>query len=409
MKYNFIIHRYLRTALLCAIVTGTSVTAQPKFRIPITVTDSGTTLHSATAYFGVHPDATNCIDPDSLLGFTDHWSDVFLFGTPYTSGMIEFGPPPLPPAIDIRIASLSPSWCKDFLYANIQKYTDSLQVDTFSVAVQPYDSQAPDPMIYTVPSVIGTYCDSLVIVGSKFDNYYNVLINDRINLAHTNGRFVDYPTLAGDLLQNFELFLYHPKNPPLPPSTVQVTSPAKGANNVSISPTITWAASTQAQWYEYQIGLDSSFSTIIAGDTTSSTSQKITGLQFSTQYYLQVAVYSPYGMSYFQNPPQQFTTESVAGIKNSGHTLPHEYELSQNYPNPFNPSTTITYSLPQAEHVRLKVYNVFGQEMQILVDRIQPPGSASIPFDASNLPSGIYFYRLSAGRFMDTKKMTVIK
>ncbi len=264
-------------------------------------------------------------------------------------------------------------------------------------------------MIYTVPSVIGAYCDSLVLVGSKFDNYYNVLINDRINLAHTNGRFGDYPTLAGDLLQNFQLFLYHPKNPPLPPSAVQIVSPANGASNVSISPTITWAASPQAQWYQYQIGLDSSLNTIIAEGTTSGTSQKITGLQLSTQYYLQVAVNTPYGLSYFQNPPQQFTTESVAGIKNPGLALPQEFELAQNYPNPFNPSTTITYSLPQAEHVRLKVYNVFGQEIQTLVDRIQPPGSSFVTFDASNLPSGIYFYRLIAGRFSSTKKMTVIK
>ncbi len=105
MKDNFIRHRYMKALLLCAIVTVTSVSAQPKFRIPITVTDSGTVLYSATAYIGVHPDATNCIDPDSLLGFTDHWSDVFIFGTPYTPDMIEFGPPPLPPAIDIRIAS----------------------------------------------------------------------------------------------------------------------------------------------------------------------------------------------------------------------------------------------------------------------------------------------------------------
>src|SRR5208283_4915831 len=139
-----------------------------------------------------------------------------------------------------------------------QQYSNSMQVDTFNVIAQPFDPMAPDPMIYTVPSVIGQYCDSLVIIGAKFDNYNNVRINYHVNLKQTNGRFVDYPTLAGDLLSSFNLFLYHPKNPPLPPATVQLTSPASGANNISTSPTISWSSSPQAEWYIYQIGLDSS-------------------------------------------------------------------------------------------------------------------------------------------------------
>src|SRR5208283_3354475 len=126
--------------------------------------------------------------------FTDHWTDVFVLGLPYTPNMVEFEPPPPSPTIDIRIASLSPSWCEVPLYANIQQYSNSMQVDTFNVIAQPFDPMAPDPMIYTVPSVIGQYCDSLVIIGAKFDNYNNVRINYHVNLKQTNGRFVDYPT-----------------------------------------------------------------------------------------------------------------------------------------------------------------------------------------------------------------------
>src|SRR5437899_672741 len=77
--------------------------AQPKYRIPLTVTDSSATLHSVTAYFGIHPDATNCIDVNDMTGFTDHWNDLFVFALPYTSDTPEYDAPPQPFATDIRI------------------------------------------------------------------------------------------------------------------------------------------------------------------------------------------------------------------------------------------------------------------------------------------------------------------
>ncbi|MDO8550213.1 MAG: T9SS type A sorting domain-containing protein, partial [Ignavibacteria bacterium] len=88
---------------------------------------------------------------------------------------------------------------------------------------------------------------------------------------------------------------------------------------------------------------------------------------------------------------------------------PSKFELSQNYPNPFNPSTTISFSLPKASHVSLKVYNALGQEIAVLVNGIKEAGNHKIDFNPSNLNSGIYFYKLEAGNITQVKKMTLIK
>ena len=89
--------------------------------------------------------------------------------------------------------------------------------------------------------------------------------------------------------------------------------------------------------------------------------------------------------------------------------IPTEFALEQNYPNPLNPLTVIRYSLPVGGLVTLKVYNVFGQEIATLVDEMQDAGYKSVNWDATNAPSAVYFYKISAGQFSDVKKMLLIK
>ena len=86
-----------------------------------------------------------------------------------------------------------------------------------------------------------------------------------------------------------------------------------------------------------------------------------------------------------------------------------EFSLEQNYPNPFNPTTTIKYSLHSTSSVQLKVYNVLGNEIATIVNEELPAGDYSLNYDASNLPSGIYFYTLTTNDFSKTKKMTLVK
>lgn len=89
--------------------------------------------------------------------------------------------------------------------------------------------------------------------------------------------------------------------------------------------------------------------------------------------------------------------------------LPTHYGLSQNYPNPFNPSTLISYQLPEMQNVTLEVFSMLGQKVATLVDAPQGPGNYSATFDASNLTSGVYLYKLQAGPFTEIKKMMLLK
>jgi Secretion system C-terminal sorting domain len=92
-----------------------------------------------------------------------------------------------------------------------------------------------------------------------------------------------------------------------------------------------------------------------------------------------------------------------------GNIIPDKFVLQQNYPNPFNPSTTISYSIPQSNLVQLNVYDILGSKIAVLVNKEQSVGNYKVEFNASNLTSGIYFYRLQSGNFADTKKLILLR
>lgn len=114
------------------------------------------------------------------------------------------------------------------------------------------------------------------------------------------------------------------------------------------------------------------------------------------------------------NLPPIFATEATLNLANITSVeeikqVPTDYILEQNYPNPFNPSTTIRFSLPKDGFVSLKVFNLLGQEVASLVNEIKTAGNHNINFNASNLSSGVYLYKLNAGSFTSVKKLTLLK
>jgi len=89
--------------------------------------------------------------------------------------------------------------------------------------------------------------------------------------------------------------------------------------------------------------------------------------------------------------------------------IPADFNLAQNYPNPFNPSTTISFSVPVESFVTLSVYDLMGQEIVSLVKEVRQAGNYEINFDAAGLSSGTYIYKITAGNFIQSKKLMVLK
>jgi photosystem II stability/assembly factor-like uncharacterized protein len=99
----------------------------------------------------------------------------------------------------------------------------------------------------------------------------------------------------------------------------------------------------------------------------------------------------------------------ATGLEEKEDVLPVRFSLEQNYPNPFNPSTTVRYGLPQRSSVTLAVFNTLGQKITTLVNETQEAGYHGVKFDGTNLASGVYFYRIQAGRFVQTKKLLLLR
>jgi hypothetical protein len=102
-------------------------------------------------------------------------------------------------------------------------------------------------------------------------------------------------------------------------------------------------------------------------------------------------------------------SEMITSVHSSSTTLPNEFRLEQNYPNPFNPSTVIDYTLPQAGVVTLKIYNLLGQLVTTLIDEYQKEGYHDVVWYAWNMASGVYYSKLEAGNYVETKKMVLIR
>jgi len=198
--------------------------------------------------------------------------------------------------------------------------------------------------------------------------------------------------------------------PPAKPQNLQVVL------SESVAPVfLTWDANIETDLSGYQVWrkMNSGSWTYLA--TVSTNSYTDNG----------VIVPIPYQHFYYkirakdtQNKYSVYSDEtSIDGYKVSKSSLSYEiqtkipevFSLSQNYPNPFNPTTIIEYSIIKDGQVNLEVFDVLGREVAELVNEQKAAGSYSVEFDASNLPSGIYFYVLTSGSFKDSKKLLLLK
>jgi hypothetical protein len=105
-----------------------------------------------------------------------------------------------------------------------------------------------------------------------------------------------------------------------------------------------------------------------------------------------------------------YELKNPTSVISQSEEIPGKYRLEKNYPNPFNPLTTIDFDLPARQPVKLTVYNVLGEEVEVLLERALPAGRHHVVWDASGMASGVYFYRLLAGeKFISTEKMILLR
>ena len=195
------------------------------------------------------------------------------------------------------------------------------------------------------------------------------------------------------------------------PTVPVLVSPANNSTGQPIAINLTWNSSANAVSYRVQVATDAAFTNIIVNDSlVGGTTKAISGLTNNTQYWWKVNAKNFYGTSAFSGA---FTfTTTIVGINIYSTELPEKVKLYSNYPNPFNPSTKIRFDIPQLSgnnNVSLEVFNSAGQKVKELINQPMTAGKYEITFDAVNLSSGFYFYKLSAGNFVETKKMIVVK
>ncbi len=192
---------------------------------------------------------------------------------------------------------------------------------------------------------------------------------------------------------------------PAPPSLI---APANNSVGIIPTPLMDWSSVATATSYRIQISTDSTFATtqLDSVNTVDSLLVPAGKLLNNTLYYWHVYATNAGGNSAYSGK-FHFTT-SLVGVIGNG-VIPKVFKLYQAYPNPFNPSSTIKFDIPNNSDVKMVLYNTLGQEVATLINANYGAGSYSITWDAANFPSGVYFYKITAGNFTDIHKMVLIK
>jgi hypothetical protein len=325
--------------------------------------------------FGVHTYATYCIDPP--LG--------------------ELALPPTAPGIDIRLVGIHSS-ANDCLnqslgtYTDLRQYLSPSQVDTYKVKI------LADPSYYP-----------MTLSWPNLDSAYNGTV-----LLSTFEETIDMKTQTSYQLVNSDVsavkIIAASPRPQAHAPTVLVKRPMYlESGGVNLSAAVNPNGRQTKAWFEW--GANFEYSGAVCDITPDSGVASI-NLNLLGPFPTPISHYrviTQNALGTYVGFDALFTPPSVLSGPDPVHPLPGEFTLLQNYPNPFNPSTSISFTIPKQSHVRLQVFNVLGQLVGTLVDGSKQAGSYTVTWDASSKPDGVYFYKLSAGAFVQTKKMVLMK
>ncbi len=328
--------------------------------------------------FGVHTAATDSID--RRLG--------------------EFELPPYPPP-DAYESRFIGRFLNLGSYADIRRFSSESQVDTYKVRFQ---TGLPGyPVTIAWPDLADLYAGSVEL---RVPGDSPVDMKSSSSFSVTNTDVSGFTIIAADPIPVS-------KAPSVLTDVAARTGPAFSQLNASVNPnglaTTAWFEWGTSQLYgsvtpEQGVGNDAG--TIPANIF-------VFGLSSSTIYHYRAVARNSTGTIYGSD--QEFTTSAVTGVP-PGAAPTDGFGLAQNFPNPWNPVTVIRYSLPAISRVSLKVFNVLGEIVAVLVDGVQNVGEKSVEWDGRNVPSGVYFYKLEASRLSDpfpavteVKKMVLIR
>ncbi len=207
--------------------------------------------------------------------------------------------------------------------------------------------------------------------------------------AVNNGKIQYFPAIHVDDFGSINIIFYDDRNTTSDSTGVFLSRSTDGGNS----------------WNEYEIS-DHNFKPVPIGGLGMGYQGDNIGLTSSGNILLPVWMDNSSGLY------QIWTCRiniNILGIDDSDTEIPFKLELNQNYPNPFNPYTIITYQLPISTHVTLKIYDILGREVATLVDDMKGVGRYEIKWNSEKLSSGVYLYKLSAGRFVEVKKMLLLR
>jgi hypothetical protein len=220
-------------------------------------------------------------------------------------------------------------------------------------------------------------------------------------LSPTDGNITAGNNIASNATSNFALGNLTGGTNPLP---VNLSSFTAVPSNAAMKLSWTTSVETNNHGFDVERSIDKSVwasLTFIQGQGNSNTAKEYSysdnSITKAGKYYYRLKQIDNNGGYKFSD------------ITEADYVLPTAYSLNQNYPNPFNPNTMISYSLPLASNVKVSIYNAIGETVQILENGFKSAGNYSVSFNAANMPSGIYFYRIEAGNFSQVRKMMLVK
>ncbi len=228
------------------------------------------------------------------------------------------------------------------------------------------------------------------------------------DMWQTNAYLVRTNGTERPAIQWLRKYMYYPF-PPLPISPSGTTGEPR-------NPLLAWHSSASATRYRVQVSTNSAFtSSILVDSTVVDTLLKIDPLSANTRFYWHVSAINDSGASSYSAAAVFSTGDQIVAVERT-EDAPREITLSQNYPNPFNPLTIIKYTVGEnrdwglgARGVSLVVCDVLGREVALLVNERKPPGQYEVSLDGSGLSSGVYIYRLTAGSFVQSRTMLLVK